>query len=171
MNRTGITVIVMAAVSFFFSCSSTTGFMGLAKEQAVIEMDEQKSREIEALQIKMERLDSLSEELEEALAKAEQAGNDAAQAVELARNSEEESADTRKKMEEMRSTLKKLDRKIKYLPRETIDELISILNEYLEESGADNEYSDDSEDADDGKIDDAGTDKTESEIVTEQILE
>lgn len=158
MKRIVVIAVAIAAVSAFLSCS-TTGFMGLASEKAVIAMDEKKSAEIEELKIQIERLDSLSEELEEALAKVEQAKKDAAQAVELARSSEEESADIEKKMEEMLTMLKKLERKIKDLPRETIDEIISILKEYLDDSG--------DEDEDDWQIYDAETEETATEAAVE----
>lgn len=157
MKRIGIAVIAIAAVSTLFSCS-TTGFMGLAREKAVTGMDEKKTREIEELKMRIERLDSLSEGLEEALAEVEQARTDAARAVELARSNEEESAGIEKKLEEMRGTLKKLDKKIKYLPRETIDELIRILEEYSDLH---------TDDEDDGKIDDTEIEETGMEEAEE----
>jgi vacuolar-type H+-ATPase subunit I/STV1 len=129
MKYARIAIAVPVVVFALFSCS-TTGFMGLAKEEAVAELDEKRAREIEELKIQIERIDSLSEELEEALAEVKRAKTDAARAMELTKANVEESRDIEKELKEFRQALRKLDRKIAYLPQATIEKLIRILKEY-----------------------------------------
>jgi glutamine synthetase type III len=119
------------AMALIFSCS-TTGFMGLAREDAVAAMDEKRSREIDELKTHIERIDALSGELEAALAEVARAKADAARAMELAKANADESAAVEKKMEEVRDLLKKLEGRIARMPKEAIDKLVRALQNYVE---------------------------------------
>ncbi len=132
MSKTFMVVPALAAVLVLGSCS-TTGFMGLAKEEAVAAMDEKHTREIDDLKTHIERIDSLSEELEAALAEVARAKADAAEAIELAKANGEESLAVEKKMEEVRALLKKLEGRLTKMPKETIDELVRLLQTRAEE--------------------------------------
>jgi hypothetical protein len=114
-----------------FSCSST-GFMGLAKEENVAALDEKRSEEIGQLRTEIERLDALSEELEAALVQVERAKTDAAQAVALAKDNAEKAKELSGKMDEVRVLLKKMETRLSEMPKEAIDELVRVLQKYAD---------------------------------------
>jgi prefoldin subunit 5 len=132
MKKAWIVIAALAGILAVSSSCSTTGFMGLAKEESVAEMNEKHTSDIEELKTHIERIDALSEELEAALAEVERAKADAAKAVEMAKTNAEASVVVEKKTEEVRELLQKLEAKIAKLPKEAINEMVKVLQTYAD---------------------------------------
>ncbi len=111
MNRILLfTVLIIATI--FISCT-TSGFAGLAKESYALEVEQKTSADIQQLRDEVAKIKELTNKLDGLL---------------------EDIEETKKTTKEFQDLVKELEGRINDMPRESIEELVKILQKYLDES-------------------------------------
>jgi DNA anti-recombination protein RmuC len=97
---------------FILSCTST-GFAGLAKESYAVEIEQKTSSDIEQLKAEVKKIKELTDQLDSLL---------------------KDIAETKKTTKEFQDLVKDLETRVKDMPREAIEELVKVLQKYLDET-------------------------------------
>jgi len=110
MNR--ILILTVLAITILFASCTTSGFAGLTKESYTLEVEQKTTADIEALRDEVAKIKVLTDQLDGLLKDIEA---------------------TKKSTKEFQDLVKELEGRINNMPKESIAELVKVLQKYLDE--------------------------------------
>jgi peptidoglycan hydrolase CwlO-like protein len=109
---TRILLFVVFSIMVLFASCTTSGFAGLAKESYALEVEQKTTADIQALRDEVAKVKALTDQLDGLLKDIEA---------------------TKKSTKEFQDLVKELEGRINTMPKESIAELVKVLQKYLDE--------------------------------------